>query len=271
MSIIKDLKNLFFGASSVGKSAAGKAGEFIKEEGDFLLDKTKDFASNAGETLLEKTSDLRETLSSGTEGLVDKTKDAISDWTQEVTGSDMAEKLSTGTEDIGEKVMGAGAVLMGKAEELSQSVGEVVKDKGSVLLDKSMDVSEEVGAKVLDVKDIVMEKAGEVKEQMGEKLEETMKKADDWAAEQKANPKPEFAEDTIDASGSLLEGTDDFFSKADKFADGQYGAFSEGKTTLETNVKELPPKSFESLPPATGFDDLDGDGNEIIDDAIIEE
>ena len=143
-------------------------------------------------------------------------------------------------------------------------------EKGGVLLDKSKDLSEEVGGKVLDVKEKLVERASEVKDQMSEKLEETMDKADAWAAEEKANPKPEFAEDTIDASGSLLEGKDDFFSKADKYASGDYGAFSKGKVSLQEG-ETIEKKAFDSLPPATGFDDLDGDGNEIIDDAIIDD
>jgi len=125
---------------------------------------------------------------------------------------------------------------------------------------------------VLKVTDQLADRASEVKDQLSEKLDETMDKADAWAADQKANPKPDFAEDTIDASGSLLEGKDDFFSKADKFAAGDYGAFSEGKVTLDENSSTIKEKTdFDKLPPATGFEDLDGDGNEIIDDAIVDE
>ena len=271
MGIINDLKNVFFGASSVTKSASEKAGDFVKEEGEILLDKTKDFAENAGEAILNKTSGLKDSILDNSSDLIEKTKQKVGDLTLDFSESEIGGKIKSKTQDIGENVLSSGDALMSKAGELSENVGEVVIEKGGVLLDKSKDISEEVGSKVLDAKDKILEKAGDVKDILGAKLEDTMDKADAWAEEEKANPKPEFAEDTLDASGSLLEGTDDFFSKADKFAGGNYGAFSEGKISVDQS-KSLPPtKDFDALPPATGFDDLDGDGNEIIDDAIIEE
>lgn len=270
MGIIKDLKNIFFGASALSKSAAEKATDFAKEEGEFLLDKTKDLASKSAGAIGEKTAGLKDSIIENSGDMMAKAKDKISDLGEEILDNPFAEKAADLTEDVGKKVMTTGEGLMEKAGEISENVGAVVMDKGGVLLDKSKDLSEDVGSKVLDAKDKLMDKAGEVKDQLSEKLEETMVKADDWAAHEKANPKPEFAEDTIDASGSLLEGKDDFFSKADKFASGDYGAFSEGKISVD-EVKNVDKQDFTKLPPATGFDDLDGDGNEIIDDAIIEE
>ena len=272
MGIIKDLKNIFFGASALGKSATEKATDFVKEEGDEIIEKAKDLAGKSGDVLREKTSGLKESIMENSSDLIEKTKSGLGQLGDEIAGNPVAQKLGSTTEDIGEKVMEKGSEFLNKAAEVSENVGEVVMDKGSVLMDKGMDVSEDVGSKVLDVKDKVMERAGEVKDQLAEKLEDTMQKADEWAAHEKENPKPEFAEDTIDASGSLLEGTDDFFSKADKFASGDYGAFSEGKIELDPTEKSIEaPKKFEELPPATGFEDLDGDGNELIDDAIVEE
>ena len=259
MGIIKDLKNIFFGASAVTKSAADKATDYVQEEGEFLLDKTKDLASKSAETILEKSSGLKDSILEGSEDLMAKTREKLIDIGDEIEDNPLTDKIKT-----------SGEKLMDKAGEISENVGEVVMDKGGILLDKSKDLSEDVGSKVLDVKDKLMERAGEAKEQFSEKLEETMDKADAWAAEEKANPKPEFAEDTLDASGSLLEGKDDFFSKADKYASGDYGAFSEGKITIEETTEKVK-KDFDKLPPATGFEDLDGDGNEIIDDAIIDE
>ncbi len=272
MGVLNDLKNIFFGASALGKSATEKATDFVKEEGDEILEKAKDLAGKSGEAILEKTSGLKESLVDNSSEWIEKTKSGLEKIGDEIADNPLTQKIGSTTEDIGSKVMDKGGVILEKAGEISENVGEVVMEKGSVLMGKGMDVSEDVGSKVLEAKDIVMEKAGEVKDQLAVKLEDTMQKADEWAANEKANPKPEFAEDTIDASGSLLEGTDDFFSKADKFASGDYGAFSEGKMELDESTKSVAaPKKFEELPPATGFDDLDGDGNELIDDAIIEE
>jgi len=259
MGILKDLKNIFFGASAITKSASEKATDYVKEEGEFLLDKTKDIAGNSAEAFAEKTAGLKDAILDNSSNLMEKTKEKLID-----IGDDISENPLT------EKMKSTGGDMMDKVGELSENVGEVVMEKGAVLVDKTKDLSEDVGSKVLDAKDKLMEKAGEVKEELSEKLESKMQEADEWAAHEKANPKPEFAEDTIDASGSLLEGKDDFFSKADKYASGDYGAFSEGKITLDDSV-EAKKVEFDKLPPATGFEDLDGDGNEIIDDAIIDD
>ncbi len=92
-----------------------------------------------------------------------------------------------------------------------------------------------------------------------------MEKAQRMSEEEAAMPKKEFADETLDAGGSLLEDTDDFFSKADKFADGDYDSFSEGKITVTDNIVETTQEKIT----AAGFTDADGDGDEIIDDATI--
>jgi len=260
MGIIRDLKNIFFGASAVTKSATEKVGDVIKEEGEELLSKSKDLASNSMESLTEKTAGLKDSILDETGDLMAKTKAKLIDIGDDINENPITDKIKTTGED-----------LMNRAGEVSTAVGGVVMEKGGELLEKTKDFSEDVGEKVLKATDKLAERATEVKDHLGEKLDQTMDKADAWAEEQKNNPKPEFAEDTIDASGSLLEGKDDFFSKADKYASGDYGAFSEGKVTLDKKASTFEKTEFEKLPPATGFDDLDGDGNEIIDDAIIDE
>ena len=62
-----------------------------------------------------------------------------------------------------------------------------------------------------------------------------------------------------------MEGKDDFFAKASQYADGDYDAFSEGKITVTDNTSDKQPSK------TAGQDDHDGDGNELIDDAIIVE
>ena len=118
----------------------------------------------------------------------------------------------------------------------------------------------------MDAKDSLVEKAKEVTKDLGSKLDETIEKAEKMAAEEAANPTPKFSEKTLDTGGSLLDGTDDFFNKAAKFAEGEYDSFSEGKIEITDNVTATPPKATSK---AAGFTDLDGDGNELIDDAII--
>ena len=121
------------------------------------------------------------------------------------------------------------------------------------------------GAKIGEAKDALAEKAKDVAEQVGKKFDETVEKAEKFLAEEDAIPKKEFADETLTTGGGLLEGKDDFFSKASQYAEGNYDAFSEGKITVtnpEASASKKPAK-------AAGQDDHDGDGNEQIDDAII--
>ena len=68
---------------------------------------------------------------------------------------------------------------------------------------------------------------------------------------------------------SMLDKHDSFFEKAAKFAEGDYNQTEkEGEVTLTKDPDYQPTPSEGKVP---GFEDLDGDGNEIIDDAIIDE
>jgi ElaB/YqjD/DUF883 family membrane-anchored ribosome-binding protein len=70
-------------------------------------------------------------------------------------------------------------------------------------------------------------KAGEALTKANEKFEALKETAVKAEAEDAAKPKQEFADKILDAGGSLLEGSDDFFSKAAKYAEGKYDAFSD--------------------------------------------
>ena len=67
--------------------------------------------------------------------------------------------------------------------------------------------------------------------------------------------------------GPLIK-DDDFFSKASKYAEGDY---SMGKPViLKKDGEQTPPDKPVDERKAYGFEDADGDGNEFIDDAIID-
>ncbi len=263
MGVLNDLKKLFFGASSVAKSATSHAGEFIKEEGSELLDKGTEFMEGASDSFMEKTSGLKESIIENSKELVEKAKEKVN----ELSENPIVEKIEGISESVGSKVIEKGSELADKASDISETVGKQVLETGGELLEKSKGISEDVGEKLLDLKDDVVEKAKDLAGKASEKLNETMDKADSWAEAEKLKPKKEFADETLTTGDSLLKETDDFFSKADKFASGEYDSFSEGKITIDGNITKPEPKSVEK---ATGFEDLDGDGNEIIDDAIID-
>ena len=263
MGFLSELKKVFFGASSVAKHASEKTGDYIKKESKEWADEAKEKFDHASDVVSEKTSGLKQSIKENTEELLEKAKKKMDELGEEP----IVKKAADISENVGDKVLDAGEKLVEKAKNISEKVGEKVLDEGDELLEKGKDLSENVGTKVLEVKDELVEKAKDAAEKIGEKLNETMDKAEAWAEAEKSKPKKDFADEDLSADGSLLEGSDDFFSKASKYADGDYDAFSEGKITIEKpdNTKVVKP-----IEKATNFTDLDGDGNEIIDDAIVD-
>jgi hypothetical protein len=212
-------------------------------------------ASDAGEFVQSSYVKTAETASStlGTagstlEGLLDKGKTLAGNVVDKISDNEYVQKAGDVAESVGSKVMETGGALVDKASDLSENVGAKVLET----TDKTWD-------KIGEAKDVLAGKAKEVADNLGKKFDETVDKAEAFMAEENAKPKKDFADETLSAGGSLLEGKDDFFSKASKFAEGDYDAFSEGKITVTTPAK------------TAGQDDHDKDGNEQIDDAIIVE
>jgi len=287
MGIVNDLKKIFFGASSVTKSAAESAGDFIKEEGAEFLEKGKDVASAAGKTVLDKTAELKDSVVGNSGGIIEGAKNTLSNTVDSISenplvqsakdrlseiGDGLAENpmvqsAQESAENLGSKILEKGGEVGEKFTDVAENLGSKIIEGGGEASKKGLDVAENVGEKLIEAKDRVAERASEIGDQISTKYDETMEKAQAWEAEQaKLPPKGEFAEKDLTAGGSLLDGTDDFFSKADKFADGEYDAFSEGKIELDGKVENM--KSIDPAPIA-GFEDLDGDGNDLIDDIEI--
>lgn len=284
MGIVNDLKKIFFGASSVAKSAAESSADFIKEEGGDILAKGKEMASEAGKVVLEKGADLKDAVVDGSEGILGGAKDKLDDVAAGggILGT-AKEKLSGVVDDISDNSFVQSAKekmsniaddlaenpLVQSAQEKAENLGSKILDAGGDAAEKGLEVSESVGEKLLEAKDRVAERAGEVSDKISDKMDETMKKAQAWEAEQ-ANkpPKGEFAEKDLDAGGSLLDGSDDFFSKADKFGDGDYDAVNEGKVIVD-QIEEAPKDTSKTIADLAGFEDSDGDGNPLIDDIDI--
>ena len=265
MGILSELKKLFFASRSVAKHSAEKTGDFVKKEADQVVESAKDKISSSKEAIAEKTAGLKESIMENSEALIEKAKDKIDDISEEP----VVKKAAEISEDVGDKILTAGEKLIEKAQDISEKVGEKVLHGKDSALDKGKEVSEEVGSKIIEVKDDLVEKAKDAAEKIGDKIEETMEKADAWAEAEKLKPKKDFADEDLTTGDSLLDGKDDFFSKASQYADGDYAAFSEGKITIDKMPEDAAPVKDNT--PASNFTDLDGDGNEIIDDAIIHE
>jgi len=295
MGFLSSIKRLLFAQESVAKSAAEKTVEYAKDTVNEITNKNKTTSESS-----VKTSGLRESVLDKAEHYTEKIKDVAvesfektkefagaamdklgeNEYVQKAgeisehvggkilsTGEQFLEKAEDISESVGSKIIHRGSDLMHKASEVSESVGSKVLEASEIATEKAKAISEQVGEKVLEAKDKLVEKAKEASENIGKKLDDVMDKAQKWEAEEALKPKKEFADETLTTGGDLLENKDDFFSKASQYADGHYDAFSEGKISItQPKPDNKPPTSK-----AAGFDDLDGDGNELIDDAIIVE
>jgi vacuolar-type H+-ATPase subunit H len=152
-----------------------------------------------------------------------------------------------------------------------------------------MDTAEKVGGTILEKSGEAIEKAKNFGSKLFDKAEDMVHKAQEEAekdtmeetlrqAEEMGKTAEERARDTMnkveDATDDLLGKHESFFDKAAKYADGDYQMKGnkkgkEGDITIGKNpdFKEKP----KSEGKAAGFEDLDGDGDELIDDAIIDE
>ncbi len=111
---------------------------------------------------------------------------------------------------------------------------------------------------------------------LGERLEKHIKGKD--ILDQKDPP---IGYDKLNES--LLEGKDDFWSKAEKYAEGDYSGKGKDETPAASNdifanteerqkkLEEAPEKKEPFKGEIKGFTDNDGDGDPLIDDAIIDE
>jgi ElaB/YqjD/DUF883 family membrane-anchored ribosome-binding protein len=226
------------------ESVAENAWEKTKDLADDAVDKVKDMtddkptsSSSAAietefvkpietPTVTTETTSIFDKVASAGSDLLEKTKDAASSAYETLAQNETVQKAGEMAESVGAKVMEKGSEYAGKAADLSETVGAKVLDASSSAMDK-----------LGDVKDVAMEKAKEVSDQIGKKFDETVDKAEKFMAEENAKPKQEFSDKDLNAGGSLLEGKDDFFSKAAQYAKGDYDAFSEGKITVQENIK----------------------------------
>ncbi|MEM6377427.1 MAG: hypothetical protein AAF705_04385 [Bacteroidota bacterium] len=293
------------------KDKAGDIGGDIKERAEDFFDIAKDKAEDAldkavevGGQIRSKAEEYTQKAVDGAEALFEKATGETEDIADELvpeqppkpetqaldfssmeTAEDAADivpdeeetapetpREPSAIEQLGDRVLDAGA-----------KAGNKLLDKSGELLEKLSDAGEKIGEQVA-------EKGGGLWEQAKSKTNELVEKAQEAAAKEKAEKESsmesmldkaremgekiearsrekgrDFMDSLEDAKKSTLEGTDSFFEKAKRFADGDYG--NEG----DIKITKGEPKQIENTGKTHGFEDLDGDGDDVIDDAIIEE
>lgn len=152
-----------------------------------------------------------------------------------------------------------------KAREFTEKVGEDLIDKADDLYDKGKEKVSELADKGKKNAETLKEKAQETYDELYEKAKK-QKEIDENT--------PDYGEDTHAdklRETDLLQDTDDFFSKAAKFAEGDYKAAREGKVDIQESDKKNKDSKAKNDESLAGFEDRDGDGDELIDDAEVED
>lgn len=195
----------------------------------------------------------------------------------------------TTAEKIGSKVLDTTIEAGKKVEEVAAKAGEKLLDVGSSVFETMKGVAGTVGEKVLEKGGEVWEKVKEMQGEVITRTDELYEKAKKEASsekhqnsmddliqkakemgdkiEEKAKDKDRTFMDVMDdAKKNDLGKHDDFFDKAKRWADGDNGAFS-----TEPTLSKDP--NFQSTKgnKTHGFEDGDKDGNDLIDDAIIDD
>lgn len=316
MSLINDLKKIFFGAKAVAGSAAEKATDSAKEAAGEIKERTAEWTEAAREEAADLSAKAKDTLSDLKEKIWEETshaiekgrelKDQAETWVREKTetppppsqptnfsapaspeaqtGIPSTPKASSGPIDFEAdddepaktpKAPGALAETSDALLNQAAKAGAQALDQAKELGGKVMDVSEQVGGALLEKGGQLMDKAMGLGDKLAGKVEDLVTRAQEEAdreslqdaaakAEALNRQAQERADNAVkDSKSSLLDGKDDFFAKAERFARGEYH-----DTSLSKDPDHKPQGKSGK---AAGFDDQDGDGNELIDDAIIDE
>lgn len=276
-----------------GKDALEDLSDKIWRDADAAVDKAKAMKDEASEAINKKLEDLNpkpDPVSGDT--FLDESfeLDLAQDSDVPKSGSiDFESDLLEDTKAKAGQFLGdakdkAGEILGNLDEKVSPALDSAAK-AGLAARDKIADVSETVGKQVLQKGDEFLSRAAEVgasakdkfddfvghanveaeKMRMEDAIEEAKAAAEQAEARARAFGGDDSARDT---SESTLSGTDSFFDRAAKFADGDYHN-DPTRASIVPKDPEPPAKPEGGI--IAGFLDADGDGDSLIDDAVIEE
>jgi len=288
MGVFNDLKKVLFGASSVAKHSAEKAANAGKE----ATDKIADNLEEVGEKVAQKTGEHLEKAQQFTEEVGGEVlKKAENFW----------EKTKEVAENVGKEIIEKSEIAKEKAKEMASEAEAKIKEQTASFEKKTTtpppaeDMADDILNDVfgeqtatkssrantnLNAKEDIADQAKEQVEDTDSIFEQLMNKAEDLSDKLKdkvgdfdAPRETKIGYDN--AKGSLLDGQDDFFEKAQRFADGDYhntGAKKDQPIRKEGDIEIRQNPEYQKRVnegKVKGFEDLDGDGDEIIDDAII--
>lgn len=209
----------------------------------YMDDKLKNFLEDKDDNQLDK--DISKSLDK-----VEAPKEEVNKY-DKFFGDDADELMDKVKDGLGK----AGEMLSDGLKETTEFLGDSLKETGRFFKEGS-----EGAGKIL--KEDIIPKAKEAKEKLDVKVDDLTEKLKDYA---------DAPIEKTEGSGldeSLFDTHDGFFSKMEKYADKLDGKVKEGDIEItEISKPEPKPKDDSKL---FGFDDLDNDGDELIDDAIID-
>lgn len=289
-------------AGDLGNTISEKATDYFDSSDDSDLsfdDMESEYVEGGGKKPLEdiggKIMDAGSNLANKAGEVGGKIKDAATPY---------VEKAGEVAENVGGKIIETATPYVEKAGEVAENVGGVILDKGGDMVDKGKDISEKVGSVILDKAGDAMDKAKDLSNTIGEKANDLIEKANAEAAKESLDNQideakswsekledhvkgkdvldqkdPKIGYDKLDES--LLDGKDSFWDKAEKFADGDYSGEGKKETPPSNDIFANTEEHQKQLDAAKekepfkgeikGFTDNDGDGDPLIDDAIIDE
>ena len=290
MPLLNDLKKIFFGAKSVAKHQAGKVEEELATQGDELLEMGKRAAAVVADRApdyIKKGKDALEELGDAVFKEPEPTSDPSTQQAKKIIDDEFnfgnldltAEKDApkSGSVDFEDELDEAEPITPNEPSAFRQvadsgldaaaRTGLAAKQQAGKLGDEILDRAAQAGASLKGKTDAFVEHANREAEKM--KLEDSIRQAKAAAEQAEARARAfDGKEGQRDASESTLSGTDSFFDRADRFARGDYQNEG-GKDLRVQDDPDYQPKKKGDL--IAGFLDSDGDGDSLIDDAIIEE
>lgn len=276
MGIFSEIKRLLWVKKAVAESAADKVVEKGREFSENLADKASD-AWHRGKEKAEDVGDKTQTME-GYEIVKEKEPDywdKKDDWTQpsppkmkqessinpESNAHKVGEKLGEAADKIGDaaektwdKAKEEGKELIDKAVKTSDKIWEKAEDVSQDLLTKAKEMAGKAGEKFQEGVDSMLEKAKTLDKKIEEETDKIDPNRDGWA------DKP--INEKLKEHENLLKNKDDFFERADRYAEGDY---SMGKPVVTKKEKdeEVSEEGMTPLPPLPKED--------TVDDAIIDE
>ncbi len=271
------------------KEVMENLGDNFSETAGPVVDKAKNFTEEVGGKVMDATAPF-----------VDKTKTVAEDLGASILdkSGDAMNKAKNVAEDVGGKVIEAAGPMIEKTKGVAEDIGGKVMDVGGDAMERFKEVGEDVGKKAKGFFDEAQEAAAreakgldpfegpDAVDQANAKIakdgnmEDMVQKAKDLADRMDAKVKERragFSEAPRieDNDKSLLDGKDDFFAKADRFARGDY--HNEGEKPASEEMKIITDPAPEEINiDKNQLNDLLGSApppapevNDLIDDAIV--